>query len=257
MNYRYIIIYAGSSGYGSGFGEEFDRKFNDNTWFISNYLSLEIRKLHIPSEGPYNMLFCNITKGEDSVKIDSTSSLDVKIHISENEINSYHKYTEVERFEFYLSLLEKGYRLASKFHDIPIDTFLALHQKFRANGYKNERLFKKKQLRDYKMKIELNHVLTSYNYNLILSVYDLNGKLIGKNSIYKTLPDDILFNKNVRHLVIDDGKLIVTDFLNHPQFVCSLDDLSRGIVKSVCVDENTRKYIPNEQNAEEFERLKW
>ena len=45
--------------------------------------------------------------------------------------------------------------------------------------------------------------------------------------------------------------------LNHPQFVCSLDDLSRGIVKSVCVNENTKKYLPNEQNAEKFERLKW
>ena len=56
---------------------------------------------------------------------------------------------------------------------------------------------------------------------------------------------------------IKDGYLIVTDFLDHPQFVCSLDDLSKGIVKSVCVDENTRKYIYNEENAEAFERLKW
>ena len=257
MNYRYIVLYAGSSGYGSGFGDEFDSKFNYNTWFISNYLSLQIRKLHIPSSGAYNMLYCNITKGEDSVKISSTSSLNVKIHISENEINSYHKYTEVERFEFYLSLLERGYQLASNYHNIPIDTFQSLHQKFRADGYRNERLFKKKQLRDYRIKIELNHVLTSYSYNLILSVYDLPGNLIGKNSIYETFPDDIFFNKNVRHLLIDDGKLIVSDFLNRPQFVCSLDDLSRGIVKSVCVNENTKKYIPNEQNAEKFERLKW
>ena len=82
-------------------------------------------------------------------------------------------------------------------------------------------------------------------------------ELIGKDSIYETFPDDILFNKNVRHLVIDDNKLIVTDFLDHPQFVCDLNDLSKGIVKSVCVDENTKKYIPNENNKDEFERLKW
>jgi hypothetical protein len=100
-------------------------------------------------------------------------------------------------------------------------------------------------------------VLTSYSYNLVLSVYNLNGELIGKDSIYETFPDDILFNKDVRHLVIDDNKLIVTDFLDHPQFVCDLNDLSKGIVKSVCVDENTKKYIPNENNKDEFERLKW
>lgn len=258
MNYRYIILYAGSSGYGSGFGDEFDSKFNYNTWFISNYLSLQIRKLHIPSGGSYNMICCNITKEKDSVREVSVACLDVKIHIEESEIIRYLKLSsEVERYEYYLSLLERGYKLASTIRTIPLDIFHKLHQNFREEGYKNERLFKKKQLRDYGIKIELNHVLTSYSYNLILSVYDLYGNLIGKNSIYETFPDDIFFNKNVRNLLIDDGKLIVSDFLNHPQFVCSLDDLSRGIVKSVCVNENTKKYIPNEQNAEKFERLKW
>ena len=204
------------------------------------------------------MICCNITKEKDSVREVSVACLDVKIHIEESEIIRYLKLSsEVERYEYYLSLLERGYKLASTIRTIPLDIFHKLHQNFREEGYKNERLFKKKQLRDYGIKIELNHVLTSYSYNLILSVYDLYGNLIGKNSIYETFPDDIFFNKNVRNLLIDDGKLIVSDFLNHPQFVCSLDDLSRGIVKSVCVNENTKKYIPNEQNAEQFERLKW
>lgn len=258
MNYRYIILHAGSSGFGSGFGDDFDYKFNDNTWFISNYLSLKIRKMHIPSDGPYNMFYCNITKDKDSVRELSPSSLNVKIHIQDCEIDRYLNLpNEVERYEFYLSLLERGYQLASTERDIPIEIFHNLHQGFREGGYKNERLFKKKQLRDYGIKIELNHVLTTYSYNLVLSVYNLKGILIGKNSIYKTFPDDILFNKNVRHLVIEDNKLIVTDFLDHPQFVCDLNDLSKGIVKSVCVDENTKKYIPNENNKEKFDRLKW
>ncbi len=258
MNYRYIILYAGSSGFGSGFGDKFDAKFNDNTWFISNYLSLKIRKLHIPSDGPYNMFYCNISKEKDSVRILSPNVLNVKMHVEENDIDRYlNLLTEVERYEFYLSLLERGYQLASTVRSIPVDIFHKLHHEFREGGYKNERLFKKKQLRDYSIKIELTHVLTSYSYNLVLSVYNLNGELIGKDSIYETFPDDILFNKNVRHLVIDDNKLIVTDFLDHPQFVCDLNDLSKGIVKSVCVDENTKKYIPNENNKDEFERLKW
>ena len=94
MNYRYIILYAGSSGFGSGFGDEFDYKFNYNTWFVSNYLSLQIRKLRIPSNGPFNMLYCNITNGEESVKPTSTSALDVKIHVDEDEIEKYLKINE-------------------------------------------------------------------------------------------------------------------------------------------------------------------
>lgn len=258
MNYRYIILWAGNSGFGSGFGDEFDRKFTYNTWFISNYLSLRVRKLHIPTDGPYNMLFCNITKKENDVREKAVSSLSVNIHVEDEEIEKYlNMSNEVDRFQYYLSLLERGYKLASVSHDIPIDSFLNLHQELRNNNYKNERLFKKKQLRDYGIKIELVHELTSYSYNLVLSVYDLQGNLIGKNSIYETLPDDIYFNKNVRHLIIDKNNLVVTDFLNKPQFVCSLNDLGNGIIKSECVNDNTRKYIYNEQNAEKFERLKW
>lgn len=258
MNYRYIILFAGSSGFGSGFGDEFDSKFNYNTWFISNYLSLRVRKLHIPTDGPYNMFYCNITKEVNSVNVMSTSSLNVKVHIEKEEIDNYLKLsTETERYEYYLSLLERGYKQASTVRNIPVDSFLRLHHDFRENNYRNERLFEKRQLRYMGIKIELNHVLTSYNYNLMLSVYNLQGELIGKNSIYETFPDDIHFSKNVRHLVIDNDNLVITDFLDKPQFVCSLKDLSKGVVKSTCVDKNTMKYIYNEQNAEKFERLKW
>ena len=214
--------------------------------------------MHIQADGPYNMLYCNITKEDDSVTIMSTSSLNVKIHVEKEEIAKYLNLSvEKERFEYYLSLLEKGYLLASKTRNIPIEVFLRLHQDFRENGYKNERLFAKKTLKDIGIKIELNHILTSYSYNLVLSVYDLHGEIIGKNSICETLPDDIHFNKNVRHIVVDNDNLIVTDFLDKPQFVCNLKELRKGIVKSKCVDNNTIKYIYNEQNAEKFEHLKW
>ena len=135
--------------------------------------------------------------------------------------------------------------------------FWSLHQDFRENGYKNERIFKTKQLKNYGIKVELKHVLTSYSYNLVLSVYDLHGNKIGKNSIFETYPDDIFYNKSVRHLVFENEHLIITVFLNKPQFICNLSDLCKGVIRSVCVDEDTMKYILNEKNVESFERLKW
>lgn len=258
MNYRYIILNA-RSGAGSGFGKEFDNRFDYNTWFISNYFSMQIRKLHIPSDGPYNMLFCQITREQSSIKECSVSCLHINLHVEDDEIHKYLNMTkETDRFEYYLSLLERGYRLAiERGRDIPIEVLLKLHQEFRDNAYRNERLFKKKRLMDYGIKIELNHVLTSYSYNLVLAIHDLHDNLIGKGSIYETYPDDIFFNKNVRHLVFEDGKMIVTDFLDHPQFVCKLEDMSKGIIHSVCVNERTQMYIPNENNLAKFEELKW
>ena len=254
MELKHISLRADYGAY----DDIFFISFIDNANFISNFISKQIRSYHIKTDGTYNAIAINITTNNCSCKIVSVKTLDVKLQFTMEEKSHYLRIkNEIERFEFYLSLLETGYRLAETLKPIPRDILLSIHDEFRKNGYKNESLFKKKRLAEYGIKIELTHVLTSYSYNLVLSVYDLDGKLKGKNSIYETLPDEILFNKNVRHLVIDDNKLIVTDFLDHPQFVCDLNDLSKGIVKSVCVDENTKKYIPNENNKDEFERLKW
>lgn len=254
MELRNILLQA---EYGI-YDDNFFITFHDNVNFISNYLSKRIRSCHIKTDGSYNLLCISLTTSESSSRIESINALSVNLHFSLDDKKRYLQLKdEKERFELYLSLFEKGYRIAEKHKPIPTELLLSLHSEFRKNDYKNERLFKKKQIKEHGIKVELIHSMTSYDYQLMLFVYNLKNNLIGQGCIYKTLPDEILFDKNVRNLLIDDGKLIVSDFLNHPQFVCSLDDLSRGIVKSVCVNENTKKYIPNEQNAEKFERLKW
>ena len=259
MNYRYIILSAADESHKSNLSDAFVDKFGYNTWFICNYLSLQIRKLRIPTDSSYNMFCCTITNQYSSVKECCVNCLEVKLHVEEEELSNYlNMKDETMRFEYYLSLLERAYRLAaSTGRNIPMDVFMRLHQEFRENGYRNERLFKKKQLREQGIKIELHHVLTSYSYNLMLSVYNLQNNLISKGSIYETYPDDIFFNKTVRHLEFEDDKMIVTDFLDHPQFVCSLEDMKKGIIQSECVNEHTRNYIPNADNQVDFDKLKW
>ena len=254
MQLRSIFLRA---KYGD-FDDNFFIAFIDNANFVCNFLSKRIRSFHISTDGTYNMINVNITNGPDSCQIKSVNSLYVDIHVTDEEIKSYLNTKRPElRYQYYLLLLEKGYRVAAKLKPIPIDILLSLHDEFQRNGYVNERLFKKKQIKEFGIKVILNHVMTSYDYNLMLYVYNINNVLLGKGCIYRTLPDEILFDKNVRHLVVDDGKLIVTDFLDQPQFVCQLEDLSKGIVNAVCVDEHTKKYMPNEENKEKFERLRW
>ena len=256
MNYRYIYLLHEYPF--SGFGKDFDDKFRYNTWILCNYLSRHVRKLHLPTDGEYNLLSCCITKEKERVRIITEKCLCVSLHVSEEEINAYQEMRdEHDRFEYYFSLLERGYRLASQAHEIPIDEFLKLHQMFRDAGYKNEWLFKKKMLHDYGIKVILEHVLTSYAYHLKLTVTDMKGLHMNSGYIFTTYPDDIFFNKEVRHLVITDNTLLITDFLNHPQIECQLDNLTNGIIKSKCLNENTKLYIPNEQNFEDFEKLKW
>ena len=56
-------------------------------------------------------------------------------------------------------------------------------------------------------------VLTQYEYNLRLTVTTLKGEYVNSRSIYTTYPDDILFNKIVRKVVVTESKLLVADFL--------------------------------------------
>ena len=112
-------------------------------------------------------------------------------------------------------------------------------------------------LREHGIKVILEHVLTQYEYNLRLTVTTLKGEYVNSGSIYTTYPDDIFFNKNVRKVVVTESKLLVADFLDYPQFECLLDDLAQGIIRSTCLDENTKLYIPNEDNIEKFRKLRW
>ena len=57
--------------------------------------------------------------------------------------------------------------------------------------------------------------------------------------------------------IVKEKRRLTADAFLSEEDVCSLSDMSRGIVKSTCVDERTQKYIYNEQNAEKFKRLKW
>lgn len=254
MILRYIALRA---EYGL-YDDAFFHVFMDNVRFISNYLSRRIRSYHVETDGTFNMLSVSITPLTDSCQLESENVLAVKVYLNKDSMDKYMEMKdEMKRFEFYLSILEKGYIIASRNKNIPLEILLNLHQEFRLGGYRNEKLFKTKLIKEYGIKLKLLHVLSSYDYRLIMYVYNLKNVLIGEGTIYQTLPDEILFDKNVRNLEMDNNNLIVTDFLNHPQFVCSLDDLRKGIVKSECVDEHTREYISNEKNAADFERLKW
>ena len=254
MILRYIALRA---EYGL-YDDAFFHVFMDNVRFISNYLSRRIRSYHVETDGTFNMLSVSITPLTDSCQLESENVLAVKVYLNKDSMDKYMEMKdEIKRFEFYLSILEKGYIIASRNKNIPLEILLNLHQEFRLGGYRNEKLFKTKLIKEYGIKLKLLHVLSSYDYRLIMYVYNLKNVLIGEGTIYQTLPDEILFDKNVRNLEMDNNNLIVTDFLNHPQFVCSLEDLRKGIVKSECVDEHTREYIPNEKNAADFERLKW
>lgn len=237
MKYKYIILDA-KSDTGSGFGRDFDIKFNNNTRFISSYISRNISKLQIPTSGNFNMLFFHITKEKEFVKIyECYKSLNANIHVSEEEISDYCGMTDENmRFEYYLSLLERGYRLTSNITNLPMEKLLKINQDFREGNYINKWIFKKKRITEYGIKVILYHVLTSYDYKLHLSVFDLKNHYLSSGDICTVCPQLTTFGSIVRNLLVTQNDLIITGDLDKPRFVCHIEDLVKGIIKPECVD---------------------
>lgn len=209
-------------------------RFGFNVRFICNYLSKEVRKLNVAGDGTYKMISVRLRNASSSCLLtygtDNQDVLSILLPVSENEQKQYNKTTSIEeRCEFYLKLLEKGYVFASNFREIPIDSLLKVHDKFRENNYKNEWLWKKKQISDYGICIFFKCYFTIFDFRLELEVYNTKQTvLLTKGVVLRTGPDEIFYDKEFRKIEILSSKLIIKDFLDKENFEFDLHQLSMG-----------------------------
>ena len=258
MNLRYIGLNIHDE-HESGISDDFCYKFRFNVNFVYYYLSKAVRKEKIET-GIYNMINVLLSAKikEPTIKlIEYFKAIEVTIPFDEAEQNRYIAMGIEERYEFYLTMLEKGYQLANTVCDVKPEILIGLHGKFRQGGYRNEWLFKKKRIKEYGINVVLDSVLTSFDFKLMLTVLDLKKNTIAKGCIYHTYPDCTFYYRTIKHLVITDKKLVITDFLDHEMIECELEDLAKGIIKAKCIDEDTALYTYNDRTKEKFEKLKW
>ena len=229
MRLRYIALYTDS---GSKYNSTLASDFCYNIRFICNYLSKAVRKKNAYIElDEVNMISVMLSQKECSVR---TSVVDkariVTLNCSEEELRRIISLpNETERYEYYLSFLEEGYRLSGLFNDEQLGLLLSLHQQFRENGYRNEWLFKKKPIRDFGIYIYFKCYFTTYDFRLELEVFDLKQtKLLTKGVVMRTAPDEIFYDKDFKKIVINNNYLTVLDFLGYPFCTFDLIRLSAG-----------------------------
>lgn len=232
MKIRYISLHI-ESEYDSGIDKKFSYKFNDNSRFISNYLSKAVRKLNI-EVNDFKMLWIGLSakNTNESVRLNTVDKF-IEIYIPYNrfEQESYLKIMSwKERYEYYLSLIERGFRIANTYCDIQLDRLLEMTEQFRANNYKNEWLFAKKPLREHDMYLFFKCYFTHCDFRLELEAYNVKKTtLLTKGIVLQTLPSEICFNKKFKKIVICFNKIIILDFVDYPVFEIDLIPLSKGI----------------------------
>lgn len=221
MNLRYIALHM---NHDSGYKDPFRDNFNLHSRFISNYLSVQIRKLKLTTDGTFNMIAVSPTLEIKHIcRVVGEKALDISVNFDRNE---YIKMTEIEKYEYYLELLQEGYRISSQYKNVPIEQLIRLHQVFRDNNYRNEWLHKKKKFKEHGIEIELNCYFTSLDFQLKMNVYDLNSKTeLVSGTVIRTLPDEVCFMNLFKDLIIINNELIITEFQDRPKFKFLLSDI--------------------------------
>jgi hypothetical protein len=228
--------------YDSGYQDPFRDNFNLHSRFISNYLSVQIRKLKYATDGTFNMLSIVPTINiKHLCRMVGEKALHASISFNRD---AYEQMNDIEKYEYYLKLLEDGYRICTQFKNIPLTDLLKLHDDFRQNNYKNEWLHKQKRFKEYGLSISLNCYFTSTDFRLVMTVYDLvSKKELISGEIIRTLPDEVCFAHLFKDIKMENQDIIITEFLDRPIFSFHLSDLLEGRFKINSLD-NGLKYTP-------------
>lgn len=256
MYLRYIAI-SGSSEKGEF--HAFAERLYSNSRFICNYLSKEVRKLKLDTS-PYNMLNFIPSLTESSIHIWDSDVVNCKLCLSQLEIDRLNNMKRLEdRYEYYLSFLERGYRYVSESIPIPVDSLLYLHDQFRAGGYRNEWLFKKKMIREYGLYVFLKCYFTTFDFHLDLEAYDLKQtRLIAKDTIFRSFPNELCFSKDFRSIRVEGSKLQILNFLGDSEMEVDLDALAQGLVTVDYIDGNFLNWEESSESTKKgIERITW
>lgn len=252
MNLRYIYL-----GCDYSFSEEFEDIFSYNTRFISNWMSQNVRKLKIPTDGTFNHINVVISTNEDSCKRCAPSIFEITIHWTEQDIKEYQALRdENKRIQLYLDLLRKGLVRVADYYDIHIDELLSLINVFQQNGCKNEWLLRSMFIKEWNVRLKFTCHFSTSDFRLKLTLYDKKKNPIAERVVFRIYPDEVFFSSELRKVIVEDNKLYINDFLDKHFMSFDLNLLKDGIIEGKLLDDNIKKYI-YESNVEKYDRIQW
>jgi len=222
MKLRYIALFMDTD---SGYKDPFRDNFNLNSRFVSNYLSMQVRKLKFETDGTFHMLGVSPSLEIKHIcRVVGEKALQARISFDRS---AYEQMNEFEKYEYYLQLVEDGYRICTQYKKIPLEQLLKLHQDFRNDGYKNEWLHERKKFKEQGIEVTLNCFFTSFDFRLLMTVYDINSKKeLVSGTVIRTLPNEVCFDSLFKDLMIEDNELIITEFQDRPKFKFLLADIN-------------------------------
>ena len=218
------------------YDEQTLQRFQYNSYSVSHYLLVALRKYKYLTDGSYNSIGVYLSFNDQAFNYDrvawkSLHDLHCSIIVTKVKFEEYLQETDIERrYEFYLSCLEQGYHYINTHKKIPKDLLLNLHDEFRKSGYKNEILFKQLCYKSLGIKVVFTKVLTTFDFHLVINAYDSKtGEVRAEGTIFRTAPDDIFYEYLIKKVQVIEGSIVILDFLAQPSFIIDIPAFARGV----------------------------
>lgn len=252
MILKYIYI-----GCDDSLPKDFCNIFDYNTRFISNWMSKNVRKLKILTNGSFNHINVLISKNESQCKKIIPDILEITTKWSSQRIKDYLGLKdERSRIDLYLDLLKDGLIRASEYDNFNVGEILVLIDRFKQNGCKNEWQLKSMYIKEWNIRFKITCHFSTYDFKLFMSLYDKSKKQIAQKEVFRIYPDEIYFADVIRKIIVENDKLFINDFLDKHFMSFDLNLLKDGIIEEKLLNERIKKFM-YEANVDEYNKIHW
>lgn len=226
--------------------------FNDHVYFISHYITKEIRRYKIETDGTFNSI-CIMLGKCDMVETDFLKSLNV--HISSFDKRQYETSNNSDDYSYYIELFRLGFQEAAKHKNIPLELLNKILDDFIAGDYRNEWIISRYAFKDLGLRLILEGNLTTNAFEVKAYFYSISQKrLLCSGMIARTPPNHLYFKGEFKNIRIENENIVFTDKYNCDIFIIRLDEVEKGIFNIEFINPFNSKTEWEDYNHQEILR---
>jgi hypothetical protein len=236
MNLNYIHLGLDYYDYIES-NNELRYEFQQHTNFISDYFSKAIRKYKYKTDGSYKMI--SVSPTEFEVKPTKSQGFGDVIGVNlPFDRNRYEQIKGTSDCSYYLELLEEGFKKASEFKEIPLETLLSIVKEFKDGGCKNDWLHKKKRFKEDDLEVFLICQFTTNYFQLVITINQISTK--------KELVSGVLIRTEVgvsihegmyKDVLIKNDEILITDKSDSPRIRINKTKVFEGVLDYVVMGD--------------------
>jgi hypothetical protein len=184
----------------------YHRDFSFGQRYIGNFLRRRVKQLRYRTENFRRVLFQGRTIGYDAPgRIQGDAALVVPIPFDQPR---YDFIGPGEKHEFFLGMYIQGIEKAHRDFPIPYDVLMQGIEDFRKGGYKNEWVHSRQLIKPLGLHASLLCVMDTDEFRLTL-LLERKGATVYKDTIFTTMPDEIMFGYKFKDVILVGDKLVV------------------------------------------------